>query len=370
MLEALKVAISATGRLGSRLMQLDLRLFVVLIAAVTALKTTFFWRGSFFYQEAEAFPEPVTHFSNNFLAVVIHRSAGDHISAWFLGLSLTALAAAVICFIYFLSRETSSPEDRRIIIILAFSWPAVLVVLPWIGNGTAFLPLFLLLGILAKRLWLRLVGIVLAVATHPEHTLVGLLLLLILSLGSEFRHFRPAALQGFVVALLGTGLSTLWLYSQASPSRLGALSSGADFAFPFALRYGALGVYTWWGMWWIVVAIAFTLVGKRTRWVLALVGIIVPGIFTSITADYTRVFVGITIPISLALATLLFQSRAAPNSDDGRAIGSQPGLALGAWFLALILLPNLIFMMPGDGVPLPGNYWMGLVENYVFPLVQ
>lgn len=370
MLETLNVAASATGRLGSRLLRLDFRLFLVLIAAISALRTTFFWRGSFFYQEAAAFPEPVTHFSNNFLAVVIHRSAGDYVSAWFLGLSLIALAAAIISFIYFLSRDTSCPENRRIIIILAFSWPAVLVVLPWIGNGTAFLPLFLLMGLLAKRLWVRIVGIVFAVATHPEHTLVGLLLLLILSMSSEFRCFRPAALQGFIVALLGTALSTLWLYAQASPSRMGALSSGADFALPFAFRYGTLGAYTWWGLWWIVVAVAFALVGKRTRWVLALVGIVVPGIFTSITADYTRVFVGITIPISLALVTILFQSRGDPTSGVERTIRAQPGLALGAWFLALVLLPNLIFMMPGDGVPLPGSYWVGLVENYVFPLVQ
>lgn len=359
----------AVERLGRRLLAMDMWKFVLVIAAIAALKSTFFWRGSFFYAETEAFPKPVTHFSSNFLAIALHRISEPFVSVGFLGASVIALASAIWLFIVYVSREISDNEDRRIVIILGFTWPAVMVVLPWIGNGTAFLPLFVLIAMMSRSRLLSGLGLLLAIATHPEHTFVGFALLAVLTSRPEFRRFRKRAFIATVVSLACVLLVTVWLSSEASPSRAGALSSGVEFAFPFALRHGILGVYTWWGLWWLVLAAVLVVTSIRTRWLVFSVGVVVPGIFTAITADYTRVFVGITIPLSIAFVTVLISRNRPQSGVEPENAALKPGLALGSWFVVLILLPNLIFMMPGDGVPTPGMYWVGLLQNFVLPQV-
>ena len=356
----------ATTRLGNGLAAMPIGAFIALVAALAFLKSTFLWRGSYFYQEAEAFPAPVTHFSTNFLPIIIHRAAGDYVSLVFLSVSLLALAAAVVSLVYFLWQQTDVSETRRVAIVLAFSWPGVLVVLPWIGNGTAFLPIFMVLTLLARPVWIWLPALLLAIATHPEHAFVGLALLALLAIRPEFKEFRTRALVGAIVTGSVVLLTSLWLSTQGVSGRQNEFTGGIDFALPFAFRNGILGAYTWWGLWWLVVGFVLVIVGRRTRWVLLLVAILLPAVMTAFTADYTRVFVGITLPVGIALVTYLLKDR-----QDARGITEGvlpgPGLALGFWFLAFLLLPNLIFMMPGDGVPTPGSYWVGLVENYVLP---
>ena len=60
------------------------------------------------------------------------------------------------------------------------------------------------------------------------------------------------------------------------------------------------------------------------------------------------------------------ENRGTPRSGTPSEGESSSGhLALGIWAALFILLPNLSFMMPGEGVPVPGAYWVGLVENYL-----
>jgi len=342
--------------------------FVTIVALIAGIKSTFLWRGSFFYQESGAFPDPVTHFSTNFVAIGIHRAAGQYVSPIFLASSLLALAAAVTALVWFLWRANSSPEGRRIAIVLAFAWPAVLVVLPWIGNGTAFLPLFMVLALVAKRVWIWVPALLLAIASHPEHAFVGLALLAVLSFRSEFITWRNRALVGVLIAGSAVLATSLWLASAGVSGRGNEFTSGVGFALPFALRNGVLGAYTWWGMWWLIVIFVFVLVSRRTRWYLLLVAVVVPAVMTAFTADYTRVFVGVTIPVGIAMIFYLL-AKDDPQVASQPSTTRQPGFALGFWFIAFVLLPNLIFMMPGDGVPTPGFYWVGLVENYVLPRI-
>ena len=358
----------ATSRFGNWLLRLPMWQFVAIVGLLAATKSTFLWTGSFFYQESAAFPDPVTHFSTNFVAIGIHRAAGVYVSPIFLASSLLALAAAVTALIWFLWRANPSPEARRTAIVLAFAWPAVLVVLPWIGNGTAFLPLFMVLALVAKRVWIWVPALLLAIASHPEHAFVGLTLLSVLSLRPEFITWRNRALVGFLIAGSAVLATSLWLASAGVSGRGNEFTSGVGFALPFAFRNGVLGAYTWWGMWWLIVLVVLVLVSTRTRWVLLLVAVVLPAVMTAFTADYTRVFVGVTIPVGIAMIFYLLareDHRQEPHSSNGQP----PGFALGFWFIAFVLLPNLIFMMPGDGVPTPGFYWVGLFENYVLPRI-
>ena len=357
---------SAVTRLGRALLAMPIWQFVAVVIGVAALKSTFFWKGSFFYQEAAAFPSPVTHFSTNFLAVALHKVSGEYVSLVFLSASLLALAITVTSFILYQWQRVPSPEYRRIIVVLVFAWPAVLVVLPWIGNGTAFLPMFMVFGLLARRIWVWLPALVLATATHPEHAFVGLALLALLATRPEFVQFRLRALIGTAISGVTVLLSVLWLNTNGVSGRGNEFTSGIDFALPFAFRHGVLGAYTWWGMWWLVIGVALVVVSRRSRWYILALAIVAPAIMTAFTADYTRVFVGVTIPIGIAVLSYLVSTQT-HEEEVLDPTGIQPGFALGLWFVAFTLLPNLIFMMPGDGVPTPGTYWVGLVENYVLP---
>ena len=45
--------------------------------------------------------------------------------------------------------------------------------------------------------------------------------------------------------------------------------------------------------------------------------------------------------------------------------GSSGHVVLGIWAVLFLLVQNLRFMMPGEGVLVPGAHWVGLVGNYL-----
>lgn len=348
-----------------------LRYFLLLAIGVALLKTTLFWRGSFFYLEVASFPEPASQLSSNFVAIALHgtfQQFGLFLGPLLLLSETVALLGATLALALLLWPYARNPLDQRLLILLALTWPGVQTVLPWLGNGTAYLPLFVVLALLGPRLWLRLAGVVGATSTHPEQSFVTFSLLLVVTLIPEFRTFRTSALMGSTLGLIVTLGSGIWIQASEFAGRFPALEDNFLFSVRFSLRYSVLGAYTWWGLWWILIFIVLVMLRGRSRLVYPLAAVLVPGFFAAITDNYTRVFAGTALAIGIASLWLLLtrESRGTPRSGTSSDGESNSGhLALGIWAALFLLLPNLSFMMPGEGVPVPGAYWVGLVENYL-----
>lgn len=354
-------------RAGYWLQMLPWWQFVSLSLIVFTLKSTFFWRGSFFFSEAAAFPKPASPFSSSVLAVVIHKASGSLASPVLFLTSSTALALATWLLYYFIRHESDGSESaRRFILLAALSWPGVLAILPWMGNGTAFLALFVVVAVLARNWPARVAGIVGATFTHPEQAVAAFLMLGILSITADFARFRRIAFLGVLVAGLGAVIAALWIASEPVMSRGALLPVNLEFSMRFALRYGALGSYTWWGVWWLLVLVTLVLASRKTRWTLIVVGILIPGLLAIVTDNYTRVFAGVASGVGLAVFWYVVRQIFPKQSISARS--SDPRFATRVLLvaaLAFVLLPNLHFMMPGEGVPVPGAYWVGVVENYL-----
>lgn len=356
----------ATARFGRWLIELPLPWFAAFAFVVFAMKSTLLWRGSFFYAEAAAFPKPASPFSSSILAVLIHVVSEPIPGPTLLLSSLAALALAVFLLYRCLTGSNSTGPQKRIALILALTWPAVLGILPWLGNGTAFLALFMVVAVCSRKWPFRLAGILGATMTHPEQSLVAFGLLFIIATSREFARFKMTAIAGFVIAACGAGLAAAWIATEPLMSRGPLLSENFVYSVRFSMRYGILGVYTWWGVWWILIIMAFLLFWKSMKYRLLLVTIVVPGIFAVVTDNYTRVFVGTASAVGIAIAVTVMQRLASNNSADVDSSNNMNWApAVGFWFLAYLLLPNLHFMMPGDGIPTPGFYWVGLVENFL-----
>mgnify|MGYP006440251159 CR=1 FL=1 len=369
---------SATGallpiltRFGSWLAGLQLRSFVLLAVGVAIVKATFFWRGSFFYLEVASFPAPASHLSSNFVPVAMHgafQQFGLFLGPLLLLTETLALVGATVAFVILLWPYTRNHVDQRLLILLALTWPGVQTVLPWLGNGTAYLPLFLLLGLLGPKLWIRLVGVVGSSATHPEQSFVAYSLLLILSIVPEFRAFRGRATVGASTAFAVTLTSGIWIQTAELNGRFPSLAENFLLSVRFSSRYSILGTYTWWGLWWLVILLVLVLLGKRSRLLYLFVAVMVPGLFAFITDNYTRVFAGTALAVGIASVWLLItrtnQGTAASVEHHDAGLEKR-NLALGLWTTLFLLLPTLSFMMPGEGVPVPGAYWIGLIENYL-----
>jgi hypothetical protein len=173
---------------------------------------------------------------------------------------------------------------------------------------------------------------------------------------------------GSAAGLVVTVGSGIWIQASELSGRFPSLAENFVLSVRFSLRYSILGVYTWWGLWWILIFIILAMVRGRSRLVYFLAAVVVPGSFAFITDNYTRVFAGTALAIGIASLWLLLtrESRETPTSGTPSEAESRNSyLALGIWAALFFLLPNLNFMMPGEGVPVPGAYWVGLVENYL-----
>lgn len=358
----------AVARLGQWAVNVPYPLFVALAFALSVAKATFDWQGNWLSVAAREFPDPVSAVSTNFVGIALTNLSPANSSPILLGASLMALGAAVIVLARLLAGSQATTEKRRVAIVAALSWPAVLASLPWLSNGSAFLPLFVVLAVLAKSRSLIVIGLLGAALTHPEHSFAAFACLLVLTFESDFKVFRVRAFVGLGISSLIVALSAIWMASGGVPSRLPLILDSANVSLRWAVRHGILGVYSWWSVWWLVIALAFVAaVGLRRKlWLLA-AAVLIPGLLTVLTADYTRVFVAVSSAVGVALAWKIFQ-------DEESELTSQPakqrlpeGFVLGVWIIAWLALPNLVFLYPSDGIAEPGFYPFGLVENYVLP---
>ena len=356
-------------RLGRKLSQVPFAFFVVIVLAAALLKATFIWTPWVFVV-SEVFPEPKLEKSNQFTGIALARLVNESSWAYF---ALTAIAILVAVIFVWRAGDTNSitSSSSRTRLILAFSWPLVLSGLAWYGFGTELMPLFVAFVIFARQRWLWLVGVVGASLTHPELSLISFGGLWLLGWSPEFRKFRTRGLVGMLWSLVVVILTSLWLFLAGAQPRGELVIEVLPFSIRSQLRHSVLGLYSAWSVWWIIVLLAFLLVGRRAKQMLLISAVIGPSLVTMVSLDATRDFTGAAAAAGLAIFWLV-TSRLEPDSDvesPATTQRRQQGM-LGLVFVAFLLLPNVQFKTVLDPVPEPGRLWVDLLEIYILPALD
>lgn len=349
---------------GLWMLRIPLWMFVVIIGAIALMKATFVWKALYFAKSALLFPQPLDTQSNQVIGILAYRLTGG--SPW---LYMTLVSVSFLIAIVLIWRSpvmgSMSREPSRVRLVLAVSWPFLMADIAWLGDGREFLPMFVALAILSRSPWLVGLGIVGAALTHPEHATLAFLMLLLLSGAPDFRQWRRRAASGFAFSAVVLCSATLWQYWGGAESRLSVLGELLNESVRGFLRQGFLGAYSWWGVWWVVVLFVLFTVGKKSAIFIVVSAILLPALITAMALDGTRIFTAVASAVGLALMMNFLKARSTPEvSEQAGSLTEFGGLRLGAVILGLIVLPNVQVKMIGDGIPAPGYFWVGLVENY------
>ena len=355
---------------GAWLLRMPMWIFLLLVGAIALAKVTFVWKALYFARSAQLFPQPLDTQSNQVIGIAVYRLTGG--SPWlYASIAAASMLAAVLIVWRAGLNPQASAEIKRIRLIFALSWPLVLANLAWFGDGREYLPFFIALAVLVRTPWLAAVGVLGATLSHPEHAFLAFGLLLVLSMAPEFRSWRVRASLATAFALVVLVTASIWQFLGGAESRLSVLLELLNDSVRAFLRHGFLGAYSWWGVWWILVVAAFLAVRGKSRWIVALSALVMPAFVTALALDGTRVFAAVASAVGLAILHLFTatDSHSKFSPKEPRSPQGAP-LVMAFVLIALVVLPNVQVKMIGDGIPSPGYFWVGLVENYVIPRLE
>ena len=364
MTQALAKLQSDLYRLGSWLVGLSPRVFLLTFTLLAITKIAFIWRLPNVHGAAPAFPSPREN-SDLFLGILTYQVTGGN-QVGYLLVGLLALVLSVLVIWLSGERATALSATGRTRFILAVSWPLFITQFTWFGHGVEFLPLGIALAVLARSRILQLLGVVIAAFAHPTQAFAAFFTLLVLTFAPEFKRYRPIASIATVVGAIVTIGFSVWIQTAGIPSRIPLAVEVLPQSILNALRHGILGLYSGWAVWWFVVLLAFVLVRGRSKIIVVITAVIFPSIATMIAWDGTRDFVAVAGAVGLALMAFVLNSSATQDEGATNEAARAPGnFALALTAIVFVVLPNVQIMMIGDGIPEPGWMWVGLFENYV-----
>lgn len=205
---------------------------------------------------------------------------------------VTVMAVVVLGFIL---RPGRLGVDGRLLALVIVLGPIGQVLFTHIGGHDAWVLLGgLVLGLLGARIWWSLAGAILMVLGNPEQALLATACLLALTWTPWMRARRVSSLAAFASAFLLFLVLSGYAFVSGVPNRSGYLTMylgsslynfGANLPLSF---YAALGIV------WVVLVWALMRVTWSSRVILVASLVLVPLLFTAITMDQTRVFVGIS----------------------------------------------------------------------------
>ena len=299
---------------------------------------------------AKELPRPLNWFSSSWGPLLFGRVTHlDHsVWTWNAGYIAATLAAMVAAAIIVLRRPT--PRHRVALILLACS-PLPAVMLYGIGRYDLFLVTGSALVALGRRWWLVVLGALIACSSNPEQSIVAAACLLLVSMAPRFRaKLRDALIFGGIAILNWAAVSVWYAANDVDGSRallfpvwVAKSLQGFAEAFP-------LSPYSWFGALWLVVLFVVGSLHGPSRWWVVAGLFALPGLFTVLTLDGTRVFVCVVTAAALfvvheQLHTIRHGEVADVLPDPVRS-GPDPGNVAafaGIVTVAVLLLPSVYY---------------------------
>jgi hypothetical protein len=322
-------------------------LFTILIFTKVG-SGNFFKPGAIDLQAVKAFPNPIYFGSESFGLFALHKLFGIQNAAEWQRLHL------VICIIFSLfclwKLSSISPGRAYLLGAIILASPLPLTIFMHIGDGTVLVLIGWTLTIFSEKRWMRLLGFSLTISAHPEHALIGMLCVYLLST-TQYKKILPREIwQNLGVAIVSLILVQAWVLDAHIPGRAYLLVQYALVGPTFFLRSFPYSLISWLGIFWPI--FLYLVLRERNQFVrlkLLLTCLLIPGIFTILTADGTRVFVSLAFPcICILINSSLKEISIATISKEGIKIA----------IAAAILFPPLYILNGSLIMP-----WSTVVDN-------
>lgn len=283
------------------------------------------------------FPAPAGYVSASF---------GQVVFAWIFGLEntttwvathflLTALAMTLI--VVLVSRNNQVPRAYLILVVVAAT--STSTVLLSLGKYDVFTFMGAALLILARTNWIAALGAMIMASGNPEQAILGSLALILLTFIEPFRRYRSRAVFSLAFSVSAWIVVQIWFLS--SGIDLGRLALVPVFLGESLSNFAVspLGeIWSWLGAGWFIAIPALILIETKSRWLLLISLILIPGIATLVTADGARVFGAISFPVFVATGIWLAQVKVGPSRFAKQAVGI---------FLILSILAPVTIDRPG-----------------------
>ena len=334
MIPRVQSVLEATGSWLLRRSQISLLLILLVILV---LKVGIAWETynieTFFIPASQALPTPVDWYSASVGHLAIPRLLGiNSLQTWVALYALLVLI--VLASTAFLgTRMRGVPAGAMLLFVV--STTGVATTLVTLGKYDA-LTLFgaILIGLGRSRAMAFFGSLVMSLG-NPEQAVVAAAALLLVSFAEELRSWRPRALIALITSTTSWAVIQVWMLSSGVwGSRLSLLSVWIQDSLDRVLRSPLNELWSWFGVTWIVVFAVLIAVGRRSRVMVFLGLVVVPGLVTVITADGARVFGLVSLPALLAVA--IFAWRSLPNSELTRS------RVIGGYLLAWVAVPILV----------------------------
>lgn len=291
------------AKLESRLNSGHWLVLSTLLFAVALLKGGFF--VEVFAQEPDpAFPLPqpgITALSYGLPALVWAFGIQGNVAL--IGLMSLVLSVLAYFLSMFLVQRSFTGNVRTIAIISIALGPTICVLLGNIGRHDVFIILgAVVVGLRGERIAWALLGTLIMVLGNPEQSLVALLLALALAFTRDFKRYRTSLVLSSGVALVAFVTLSLWARSLGVTSRADWIGYHLGVGLLNFWANVGIAVYASYGLLWLLVIFQLSRLQGSERIVGLAALIILPLLVSMVTADTTRVFVGIsTVMLMMAM---------------------------------------------------------------------
>jgi len=251
-----------------------------------------------------AFPLPQTDASDAL-------SYGLPTVVWLLGIQGQSTLIGIVTFVFilvgyfasaFLISRTFTGSVQSIGLIALGLGPTITVLLGNIGRHD-FLVIFgaVIVGLRGYRWWGMTFGSLLMFLGNPEQSVVALLLLVLLGLTTRFRPYLARASVSTLIAFTCFAGLQIWANSLGADGRADWLGYHLNASVLNFFGNAYLSIFAGYSVMWILVMWTLVRSQGRDRILLILALIVIPFAVTMITADQTRVFVGVSTAALFAL---------------------------------------------------------------------
>lgn len=327
-----------------RLLTMPPAAFVALVIVVTVVRAGLGFYGTWHTaQNAHALPHAYDYTSSGVTSGLLYRALHLNGLTW-MALTAALVALAVLAPVVTTGRRSTHPAAWRLALLVMVAWQAVPATAQFLGDYQAVLLACVSVAMVARRWWAWSAMLALAALSGPETSALGFACLLIGTTAPALRPWRRKAVVGVILSLGWLAASSWWLAHDGVVSRWEYLVRDIVPTVSINAVQGLLGVYAWWGPWWVLVGLVTAATTGRHRWILLLATVLIPGLATTLTWDGTRVFVAVSAPIGLAMALAYttgdFRTSRAGTPPEPKQSALAALVAL--WAVVLVLMPPLV----------------------------
>jgi hypothetical protein len=212
-----------------------------------------------------------------------------------------------------------------------------------IGRSDALVLLgALVLGVVGRNIWIGLLAGLIMVAGNPEQAVAASLAFVLVALALRTPGIVRAAVSSLVISVASYFSMLAWFQHLGNQSRVDSLGPNIRQSLSFFLQAAPISFYAAFGLAFVFIVIACTVLWWR-RAVLLILGIVaIPMFFTAITLDQTR----ITVALSCAgiAAVLVWAVPRCLEALDEMGFGQ----GMSVLTVIAVVLPSIAVSYPGE----------------------